>query len=385
MSSNPNELTIEIKFDGATSIQGDKGKVETKNGNFIQRFHVDQRLDSPDFFSVQLQMSTFNEITLLDKIKPGAKIEVLVGYGSEGTIFKGEVSYIEPHFAAGEMFVTVSGYDYSHRLTRGTSSRTFGDGHKQNQNPGTILGTVVSESKAVKGGSSDGLSAATKAAESKLEYIAQYNVNDYQFIQQVVGNFGLGWDSKSHADGKNVSLKPIEKGSKVLKICRDKYNANSEAQAISADFRLSTVRQVARVEVRGWDGIAKKPLLGKAESVSLTIGGTEGFKQAGKAHYGSASSGRVLTIVDVPVASTGEAKEIAQSIMDKLSMDWMTADVVIEGRPELHAGVVVELSDFGKRYSGEYLVEGCQHVFVAGSGQTYRTYLKLARNASPEG
>ena len=66
---NPNELTIEIKFDGATSIQGDKGKVETKNGSFIQRFHVDQRLDSPDFFSVQLQMSQFNDIMLLDKIK----------------------------------------------------------------------------------------------------------------------------------------------------------------------------------------------------------------------------------------------------------------------------------------------------------------------------
>ena len=153
---------------------------------------------------------------------------------------------------------------------------------------------------------------------------------------------------------------------------------------MSADFRLSTVRQVARVEVRGWDGILKKPLLGKAETVSMVIGGSEGFKQAGKAHYGSPSSGRVLSIVDVPVASAGEAKEIAQSIMDKLSMDWMTADVVIEGRPDLHAGVVVELAEFGTRYSGECLVEGCQHVYIAGSGQSYRTYLKLARNGSPE-
>jgi phage protein D len=345
---------------------------------------VDQRLDSPDFFSIQLQMAEFKDIILLDKVKPGAKIEVHVGYGTEATIFKGEVSYIEPHFTAGEMFVTVSGYDYSHRLTRGTSSRTFGDGHKQDQNPGTIVGSIVSESKALKGGSSDGLSAATKAADSKVEYIAQVATNDYQFIQSVVGNYGRGWDSKSHSDGKNISLKPLEKGSKVLKICRDKFNPASEAQALSADFRLSTVRQVARVEVRGWDGILKKPLLGKAETVSMVIGGSEGFKQAGKAHYGSPSSGRVLSIVDVPVASAGEAKEIAQSIMDKLSMDWMTADVVIEGRPDLHAGVVVELAEFGTRYSGEYLVEGCQHVYIAGSGQSYRTYLKLARNGSPE-
>lgn len=41
---DPNELSIEIKFDGSTSIQGDKGAVETKDGTAIQRFQVDQKL-----------------------------------------------------------------------------------------------------------------------------------------------------------------------------------------------------------------------------------------------------------------------------------------------------------------------------------------------------
>lgn len=43
------------------------------------------------------------------------------------------------------MDLTVSGYDYTHRLTRGTSSRTFGDGHEANQNPGTLLGYLVQD------------------------------------------------------------------------------------------------------------------------------------------------------------------------------------------------------------------------------------------------
>lgn len=385
MAVSKAQFSVAVKIDKQAKVPGASGSKNNEMGQRVQRVHIDQRLDSPDFFSVQLQMSEGHDVVVLDKLKPGAPIEILMGYGEGGAVFKGEISYIEPHFAGGEKFVTIAGYDFTHRLTRGTFSRSFGDGHKQQQNPGTILGSVVGDSKALKGDKSDGLSATTENADSKLEYIAQYNMNDYQFIQQVIGSFGMGWDAKSHSNGKQVSLKAPElSGASVLKICRDKFKAGTEAQAMSADFRLSTVRQVARVEVRGWDGIKKEPILGKSEKLGSKIGGVDGIEQAGKAHYGSGSSGRVLSIVDVPVGSKGEADEIAQSIMDKLSMDWMTADVVIEGRPELHAGVIVELSDFGVRYSGKYLVEGCQHVFIAGSGAPYRTFLKLARNGSPE-
>jgi len=89
---DPNDLTIEIKFDGATSITGDKGSVETKNGNYIQRFQVDQKMGMPDYFSVQLQMGEGHDIILLDKIMPGTEIEMKVGYGIEAQIFKGKVS-----------------------------------------------------------------------------------------------------------------------------------------------------------------------------------------------------------------------------------------------------------------------------------------------------
>ena len=52
---DPNDLTIEIKFDGSTSVSGDKGNIDTKNGNYIQRFQVDQKMGMPDYFSVILQ------------------------------------------------------------------------------------------------------------------------------------------------------------------------------------------------------------------------------------------------------------------------------------------------------------------------------------------
>ena len=384
-SSDPHDLTIEIKFDGQTSIAGDKGNVDLKNGQMIQRFHVDQKLGVPDYFQVQLNMTVFKDIVLLDKVKPGMAVEMKVGYGTEETIFKGEVSYIEPHFAAGEMFVTVSGYDNSHRLTRGTMSRAFGDGHKVNQGYGDVAGTLISDSKAGKGGASDGLGVSRAGkSDSKSAYIAYYNTSLYEAIRNTVGNFGMDWNSASHLDAKKVGLKTLEKGSKKLAICRDKFDPAKEAQALSADFQLSTVKQVSKVIVRSWDMAKKKAIKGEAEKASLIIGGAAGYEQAGKAHFGSSSSGRVVEVTDLPVASVAEAKEVAESILGRLSMDWMTATVVIEGRPELHAGLIVELKEFGTRYSGEYLIEGCTHVFIASSGQTYKTYLSLVRNGSPE-
>lgn len=371
------ELQIEVKVGGATKIGG----LESKHGRYIQRIQVDQRLDSPDFFSVQLQASEFNEMKALDAVKPGSEVEIALGYGTKEIVAKGEVSYVEPHFSASKLSLTFSGYDFTHRLTRGTGSRTFGDGHKTDQNPGTVLGSVVSDSGKL-GGGSDGLSAETKSATSKLEYIAQYNLNDYQFIQQVVGSFGMGWDAQSHKDPKKVSLKPAS-GEMVLTVYRDKPpgKPSEHAVAVSADFRMSTVRQCSKVEVHGWHMTDKKPIKGvatKAEVTPLIGGGKSGVEQTN-----SLQGGRVLSIVDLPVLDDGEAKEVAASILNKLAMDWMTADVVIEGRPKIHAGCKVKMEDFGKWFSGEYIVESCQHVYIAGAPKPYRSYLKLARNASP--
>ncbi|TNF26817.1 MAG: hypothetical protein EP329_20460 [Deltaproteobacteria bacterium] len=371
------ELQIEVKVGGATNIGG----LESKHGRYIQRIDVDQRLDSPDFFSVQLQASEFNEMKALDAVKPGAEIEIALGYGAKEIVAKGEVSYVEPHFSASKLYLTFSGYDFTHRMTRGTTSRTFGDGHATDQDPGSILSTVVSDSGKA-GGGSDGLSAATKSAQSKLEYIAQYNMNDYQFVQQVVGSFGMGWDAQSHVDAKKVQLDAAI-GDVVLTIYRDKPpgKPSEHAVAVSADFRMSTVRQVAKVEVHGWHMVDKKGFKGVAtkDEVKPKIGGAKtGVEQAA-----SKQGGRVLSIVDLPVLDENEAKEVATSILNKLAMDWMTADVVIEGRPKIHAGSKVKMEDFGTWFSGEYLVESCKHVYIAGAPKPYRSYLKLARNSSP--
>lgn len=382
--ADPNNVKIELKINNSTSVAGH----ELSNGAYTQSFTVDQKLGSPDYFSIQLSAGEAKEdrnLDILNAIKPGAEVELLVGYDPEKTICKAEISYVDFHFSGGKQWVVISGYDFSHRLTRGTDSMTFGEGVEKNQNYGSVMGSIVGDAKAGKGGSSHGLSAQTSQSESKAEYIAWYNTNAYTFLQQAGGNFGLDLTAASHVDAKSIALKKFEKGSKIKKICRDKANPESDVSALSADFQTSTVRQVAAVHVRGWCTVDKKPILGKAESLSTAIGGgTPGHNQTGKAHYGGSANGPIVTVVDVPVVDAAEAGEIAQALFDKFNMSWQTAHVVIKGNPEIVAGAVVEMDDFGTAYSGEWLVEGAQHVYQAGSSSGYQTHLQLCRNSSPE-
>jgi phage protein D len=390
--AEPHNLKISIKVDNNTAVTGDSGQVTLENGSYIQAFRVNQTLGASDEASIQFQMKEMddsNKVILLDSLKPGAALEIHVGYDPEATIFKGFASRISPHFSSGREHVTGEGFDASHFLTRGTNSRVFGDGHKVDQDLGTVAGTIVNDSKALKGGKSEGLSAQTDSVPSKVEYVAQYNESDYNFIQRLVGGFGMGWAANSHEDPKTISLKAIEPGASVLTIGRDQVDAASEARCISADFTINTIKAgIAEVRVRAWDIHQKKSIVGKASAPSKVVGGTAGHTQAGKAHYGSGSTGRIVNITNVPVTSKGEADAMAQALFDKYSMDWCTATVVIEGNPNLHAGVLVTLkespTEFGIRYGGEYLVESCTHVFQAGSGQAYQTILGLCRNGSKE-
>ena len=172
-------------------------------------------------------------------------------------------------------------------------------------------------------------------------------------------------------------------GSPKVTVCRENKDPSTAKLSQGADFCLSSVQQVAKVEVRGWDPVEKKAILGSSKAVSKAIDGTAGPKHAGKAHYGSSSTGRVLTIVDCPVSSKAEADEIAASILDGLASEFCSADVVIEGCSVVSAGDVVELKQFGKFYDVKYLVNSALHTVRAGEVRPYTTRLGLVRNSSP--
>lgn len=384
-------LSLELKFDGQEKL----GKEVLKWGNLVNRVQIDQRLDCPDYFAIDMPImgageSQEKDFKIINDVKLGMKVEVSIGYGDVGKVFVGEISYIEPSFRGTDARVTVAGYDYQHRLTRGTSSKTFGDGHKLTENFGDVATKVIGDAKARMGNASHSLSGDSKAASSKAEYLSQIEVSDYQFLESL-GIAGQVRDSRSGDADKKVTFKPVDPTSApVLFICHDFEDPDKKKgrRPESAEFSLSTVRQVARVEVRGWDVKTKKAFVGKCEAVSAAVpsAGKPGHKAAGAAHFGGEANGPVLTIIDRPVYDKAEAEELAKAIFNSLAMQYLKAEIVCEGTPTVKPGDVVEVKQFSKRFNGKYVVEAVSHVVDGAQADTmpYVVRLSLFRNAAEE-
>lgn len=356
-----------LKLDGRTAIQATSGQGDggTQGYWFLESVQVDKQCDCPDMFTVELDIRTGAEIQVLDQIREGQEVEILLGpVGKEQRVFLGEVHYIEPHFRyRGKSTVSVSGYDKTHRLTRGTSSRTWGDGIQSQDLKGTALKDIVEKAGSYTG-ASDGLSAdqIKKSAGAKTAYIPQLNVSDYQMLRALQTDLD--------------ATRPA--GNPVLVLVRDAAHAQNEVVVHEARFSLSTVNQVARVEVRGWDPKNKRAIVGVASAPDHTFGGTAGHAATGKALYGNPSTGKVLTIVDRPVDSKEEAEKIAKAIFNKLSMEFVTGEVDFKGDPRIKPGDLVELKQFGARFSGKYLVRRVTHIMVPRS-MPFTTRIHIAR------
>lgn len=373
------ELTIKIA--DSTSIATDAGKsLETRGGNGILSVTVDLRLDSPDMFSVEYDMMALEKLNLIDSFKPGAKVEIGLGLAEQGVICVGEIAYIEPSFDVEAGYrTTISGYHKLHRLTRGQRSRTWGDGLEAQVAPTDTVRQVIGESKAQKGGSSDAMSAdEIGAGKVKHHYIPQLNVSDFELLQALGAELEYKADPDEFA---KVKFKQPDPGQQpAITVARERAGEGGDSQLLlNAAFRLSTVQQYTRVEVRSWDHLTKKNIVGVAESSKYTFDGTPGWTATNKALYNSGSAGRTYVVTDQPVNTQQEADILAQALFDQFSMDFVTGEVTIQGDPKAIPGATIEFTGFGKVFSGKYLITSATHAYRPEDG--YRTTIGFSRNA----
>jgi phage protein D len=392
MAQGPHKnVAVEVTVDGKTAFksQTPKGQEDTRTGVHILRLSVDKRLDCPDKFEVDYNLVVRNALTFVDSLKEGQEVKIKIGYGSTNdakVIFTGEVAYVEPHFdTQGHSTMTISGYDRSHRLTRGSRSKTWDDKTTDTFDYPGVSSDVVNLSGNWDQSSSDELSiSADGDGPPKFRNVPQLNMNDYTFIKSMGMDLGIKQEVDSET-GRQITFRKVDLGSPKVTIVRDKPEGGGTNSHIAKDirFRLSTVKQVSRVEVRGWDPQKKKNIVGVAESASMQFEGTTGPDATAKALYGG-GKGRKIVITDHPVKDQEEAKRVAQSVMDKLAMDFVTGEAEIEGEPTLAPGDMIECQGFGKRFDGKYLVTACQHVFVP-EVLPYVVRLEFQRNSINEG
>jgi len=151
-------------------------------------------------------------------------------------------------------------------------------------------------------------------------------------------------------DGKLNFRKPKQDQELTLKWLKEIH---------SFRVRVSTAEQVSSVEVRGWDYSQKRPIVSTAvkEKVLTTTENSEGSKTSTKFTVKPK-----MIVVDQPIFSANEAKEMAQSLCDELGGEFVNADARGEGSPQIRPGRVVKLTEMGN-YSGKYYITETHHLF----------------------
>ncbi len=378
-SANTESVRLLVKIDGKEEIKatGTGSTWKTTSGANVVTLVVDQKLDAPDAFMLQFLSTHEGQRTVFDNVKEGSQIELGFGYDTPEVLFKGEVVYVDAEYSADgdtPSLVTIRGYDKTHRLTRGHSAKSFGDG-AADMDAGGPVGDIFSGSQAGLGNVSDALSAPENASNPtyKTRWVPRPTSTSYDFL-------------KGQGAGRKLDIN----SSPVATLCFDRFEGNNPLKAVKIRFSVSTFPSYSKVRVRGWNPNTKKGFIAEVDKCSSEIdcgaanSWTPGWQRTGTAMYGSSSSGSVYDRNAEFCESKEEAQQIAQSIFDQMSLKHLTGECEVQGDPKLIPGAVVEVKGFGPRVSGKVLITEATHT-ISALGQPYLCSLKFASNASGNG
>lgn len=335
-------------------------KDEAKPIEAVYNDHV----DAADFFSVRLGLVD-KAVAKPDWIddalyREGGKVHIKMGHHGRAlkTMIEGEITGVEVLFTSrGPETLVLQGYDRYHRLRRGRKSRTF-----QHMTDWDIAQKIASE---------HGLSLKGDRTSVQYEHIYQNNLSDLDFLVQRARRIHY------EVEVENTTLyfrKAREVRSKVTTL---KWGDPDEQDLISFTPRLTTADQVSEVTVRGWSPKDKKEIVGRAKVGDETtqMAGSRTGGQSATSAFGSVKT----VIVDHPIFDQKEADTLARARFNELSLRYISGDGVCIGNPDVRAGEVIELTGFGRRFTGLYYVESSTHVCGRGAGG-YRTEFSVRRN-----
>jgi uncharacterized protein len=127
---------------------------------------------------------------------------------------------------------------------------------------------------------------------------------------------------------------------------------------------LTLSRQVASVTVKGWDPRTKEPITATAKPSDLP--GSAGGGTSGPKAVEDTLGGKEEVVVDAPIQSEQEARELAISILRERAYEFVTGSGRAIGIPDLRPGDNVQLSELGRRFSGQYYVKKVEHTLGNG-------------------
>jgi uncharacterized protein involved in type VI secretion and phage assembly len=288
----------------------------------------------------------------------GAKVRLKAQAGdgpSPELLLSGEVTALSVDIDTTGTVTEVRGYDHAHRLFRGRrvvayANMTISDVVRQvAQRAGLPVGRV------------DSFGAASPDSE-----ITQDNVSDWELLTRLADLTGA---ELTVVDGKLSFQSPPESTAAPGTGARARQDplvleAGQNVTVVRA--AVSSAEQVGRVEVRGWDYLAKQAVTATApaQAGNAELAGVTPAALAQKFGNGT------FYATDVPHRTQAAARTAAESLAAQIAGAFAEIEGVARGNPKLRAGTPVSLSAVGKPFEGKYTLSATRHLFSQDGGYT---------------
>ncbi|XQQ06059.1 MAG: phage late control D family protein [Leptolyngbya sp. IPPAS B-1204] len=284
----------------------------------------------------------------------GDEVEIWLRYAntpSVAPLIQGEITGFEPEFVWNRTpSLLIRGYDRRHRLQRAKQIRTF-----LNQTDSAIATQIATEA---------GLAANVTDTKIEHEYVLQANQTDLEFLQERAKQIHY----EMLVEHKTLIFRPVANAAPAtVKLVWPSHLSEFYP-------RLSVMRQVDQVLVKGWDIQQKTSVVGQATSSATKMGGTKTGKDLGN-RFATA----VECQTDRAVTTSATAAQVAAATYNRLALTLIEAEGVCQGNPAVRAGAVIEIAGVGEHFSGLYYVTTATHRCHAQTG--YQTHFTVQRNA----
>lgn len=320
--------------------------------------YVDDSRVLPDAFVLRFRDPGRN---VLDKamIKIGAKVQLKAQAGdspSPELLLSGEVTALSVDVDSTGTLTEVRGYDRSHRLFRGRRVAAYANM--------TITDVVrkVTQRAGLQAGTVGAFGAVSQDSE-----ITQDNVTDWEFLQRLADITGA---ELSVVDSKLSFQLPAESATAPGASARAKQDplvleAGQNVTAVRA--AVSSAEQVGKVEVRGWNYLAKQEVVASApaQTTNAQIGGGI-TPQVLAQKFGNGT----FFATDVPHRTQEAADTAAKALAAQIAGAFAEIEGVAKGNPKLRAGTSVSLSGVGAPFEGKYTLSNTRHLFSEEGGYT---------------
>ena len=317
--------------------------------------------EGPDTFdlSVSIRHSDKPELKWVDHdhFNPGNKVEIQMGFVDQfQSMIIGEVTALHPRYFNKEgACMNVQGYDRLHRFRRGKKTRSF-----LQMKDSQIAEQIAADMDLTPDVEDTGI---------VYDYILQNNLSDIDFLME-------------RARRIRYELL-VEEDTLIFRKA-----ANHLGETVTLEYtrdlkhfypRLSTLRQVSEVKVRGWNPASKEAILGVAGSGDETtrMQGADIGADIAEDAFGQSTA----SIVDIPVDSQEEAEQIAKAKFNDMNIELISGEGESVGNMDIRAGYTMQLLGLGDRFSGLYYIKSAEHCIGTQVGG-YITKFNAVRNAS---